>query len=116
MRVLKNLFGNNSKIHESNIAVGNNEKQRSLINVVSSPANVDLSTWLLDYVEKDEFLHFITNSNAQNLPRTDSEWRYAFGIAGKRGGEIFILLMSNNGRMATKIYRSNTWTNWRIFE
>lgn len=116
MRVLKNLFGDETKIHDSNIIIGDSDKQRELTKVVRSPENIAITDWLMDYLDKNEFMYFVTVSTNTSLPESNAgEWKYGFGIAAKRADELFIVLISNNGRIATRNFRSNTWTSWRVF-
>lgn len=119
MRVLKNLFGDNSKIHASNIVGGEPGKFYEINKAISSPPNQSLSVWLRDYVKTNEYVSFLIDYQTTNLPNNNAtEWRYGSGWAINRFNSVlFIFLISRAGTTATRIYRydNNTWSDWRIF-
>lgn len=116
MKILKNLFGNETKIHASNIIDGNKEFNFPIGELVTSSENRSISNWVLDKTPNNQFLFFNINSSATNLP-SGSGWNYGTGIALNRYNSLlFIILFSTDNQIAIRRYNfsSQAWTNWRI--
>lgn len=116
MRILKNLFGNNTKIHASNIINGNEDFNYLFGQLAPSGGNRSISNWALDKTPYNQFLFFTVDPSATNLPG-GSGWNYGGGLSLNRFDSLFfIILFSTNNQIAFRSYNfsSQNWTSWRV--
>lgn len=115
MRVLKNLFGDNAKIHTDNIIGGTKEKPLKIGEKLQSAQYESLSVWLLENTEPKTYGGFNPAYRATGLPSENENWRYSAGFYLRRTEDILhIILIARDGQIATRSYHDQ-WYSWKVF-
>lgn len=115
MRVLKNLFGDHTKIHTDNLIGGTKEKPLKIGEQLQSAQDESLSVWLLENTEPNTFGAFNPAYRAISLPSQNENWRFSAGFYLRRTENVLhFILIARDGQIATRSYHGQ-WYSWKVF-